>query len=95
MGYHYMIFYYMHTLQDVRIRKAIDLAIDRFALSQALWREAREHDESDAHGDKAEEDHLLEQAGLDTCQGRETTPSHSGGLPPSPRARHCRRPYRP
>ena len=36
VGYHYMLFYNMDTLDDLTVRKAIDLAIDRTALSQAL-----------------------------------------------------------
>lgn len=36
VGYHYMMFYNTDKLTDVRIRKAIDLAIDRNALTQAL-----------------------------------------------------------
>lgn len=36
VGYHYMMWYNLDTLADVRVRKAIDTAIDRNALSQAL-----------------------------------------------------------
>jgi len=36
VGYHYMMFHNTETLTDVNVRKAIDLAIDRSALSQAL-----------------------------------------------------------
>ena len=36
VGYHYMAFHNIATLPDVRVRKAIDLAIDRAALSEAL-----------------------------------------------------------
>ncbi len=38
MGYHYMAFYNMDstTLSDVKVREAIDKAIDRYALSQSL-----------------------------------------------------------
>jgi len=36
VGYHYMMFHNIDTLDDVRVRKAIDLAIDRNALSDAL-----------------------------------------------------------
>jgi peptide/nickel transport system substrate-binding protein len=36
VGYHYMMFYNIDTLQDLRVRKAIDLVLDRNELSQAL-----------------------------------------------------------
>lgn len=36
VGYHYMVFHNTDRLRDVRVRRAIDLAIDRTALSQAL-----------------------------------------------------------
>ena len=36
VGYHYMVFHNTDRLKDVRVRKAIDLAIDRSALVKAL-----------------------------------------------------------
>jgi peptide/nickel transport system substrate-binding protein len=36
VGYHYMMFHNIDTLSDVRVRRAIDLAIDRNALTQAI-----------------------------------------------------------
>lgn len=69
-----MVFYNTDTLQDVRVRQAIDLALDRNALSQAL---AGGHgtrslfpdvspffsDDSDPHGDLDAAELLLDQAG--------------------------------
>lgn len=74
VGYHYMMFYNVDNLQDLRVRRAIDLAIDRNALSQAL---AGGHgtrslfpdnspyfsDGSDPHGDESAAKALLEEAG--------------------------------
>ena len=38
VGYHYMMFHNLNRISDVnvKVRKAIDVAIDRIALSQAL-----------------------------------------------------------
>jgi peptide/nickel transport system substrate-binding protein len=74
VGYHYMMFYNMETLEDVRIRKAIDLAIDRNTVSQALagGKGTRSlfpdnspffSDDSDAGGDPDAASKLLEEAG--------------------------------
>ncbi|KAG7339565.1 oligopeptide-binding protein OppA [Nitzschia inconspicua] len=74
VGYHYMVFYNTDTLWDVRVRKAIDTAIDRNALSQAI---AGGHgtrslfpdnspffsDDSDPHGDLGSANELLDAAG--------------------------------
>mmetsp|Transcript_23945 Transcript_23945/g.77060 ORF Transcript_23945/g.77060 Transcript_23945/m.77060 type:complete len:584 (+) Transcript_23945:52-1803(+) len=74
VGYHYMIHHNTLTLTDRRVREAIDVAIDRTALSQALagglgtrslFPEFTPYfwDESDPHGDKAAAEALLEDAG--------------------------------
>ncbi|KAL9185948.1 hypothetical protein ACHAXT_003725 [Thalassiosira profunda] len=74
VGYHYMAFHNLDTLPDVRVRKAIDLAIDRTALSQALagGNPTRSlfpdyspyySDESDSHGDPDAAAALLDEAG--------------------------------
>ena len=74
VGYHYMIHYNMDSMTDKRVRKAIDLSIDRIVLSQAL---AGGHptrslfpdnspyyqDESDTHGDPDAANLLLKEAG--------------------------------
>lgn len=74
VGYHYMIFHNIDTLQDVRVRKAIDLAIDRNDLTQALAGGTGTRslfpdyspfflDESDPTGDSDGARALLEEAG--------------------------------
>lgn len=74
VGYHYMMFHNMDTLQDVNVRKAIDIAIDRIALSQALSGGMGTRslfpdyspyfsDESDPHGHSDDAAALLEGAG--------------------------------
>jgi peptide/nickel transport system substrate-binding protein len=74
VGYHYMMFHNMDKMQDVRVRKAIDLAIDRFALSQALQGGTGTRslfpdyspyfsDDSDSHGDSDASEALLNEAG--------------------------------
>lgn len=74
VGYQYMAFYNLDSLTDVRVRSAIDLAIDRLALSQAL---AGGHgtrslfpdyspyyvDDGDSHGDPTAAAALLDEAG--------------------------------
>ena len=83
VGYHYMVFYNIDTLSDVRVRTAIDLAIDRIILSQALagGKATRSlfpdnspfyTDESDPHGDPTEAARLLDEAGwvLDASSGK-------------------------
>lgn len=74
VGYQYMAFHNLDTLGDVRVRKAIDLAIDRTAVSQALAGGTPtrslfpEHtpyfsDDSDPHGDPDAAAALLDEAG--------------------------------
>ena len=74
VGYHYMMFHNIDRLPDLRVRKAIDLAIDRIALSQALagGKATRSlfpdfspyfQDDSDQHGQKDAAKALLDQAG--------------------------------
>jgi peptide/nickel transport system substrate-binding protein len=74
VGYHYMMFHNTHRLEDVRVRKAIDLAIDRTALSQELkgGKGTRSlfpdytpfyTDDSDPHGDPEAAAKLLDEAG--------------------------------
>lgn len=74
VGYHYMMFHNVMKLQDARVRKAIDLAIDRQALSQALAGGTPTRsifpdyspyfwDESDTHGDLSAAKALLDEAG--------------------------------
>ena len=74
VGHHYMIFYNTDTLDDVRVRQAFDLAIDRTALSQALagghatrnlFRDTSPFfsDDSDPHGDRSASEALLSEAG--------------------------------
>lgn len=74
VGYHYMAFYNVDSLPDVRVRQAIDKAIDRTVLSQALSgghptrslfpdNSPYYTDDSDAHGAPSESAALLEEAG--------------------------------
>lgn len=74
VGYHYMMFHNINKLQDVRVRQAIDLAIDRTALSQALAGGTGTRslfpdyspyfsDDSDPHGDLDAAKALLDEAG--------------------------------
>ena len=83
VGYHYMAFHNIDTLQDVRVRRAIDLAIDRTALSQALAGGTATRslfpdyspyfsDSSDPHGDSSGAESLLDEAGwmLDPATGK-------------------------
>lgn len=74
VGYHYMMFHNLNRISDVKVRKAIDLAIDRIALSQALagGKATRSLfpdyspyfiDESDSHGDADTAAALLDDAG--------------------------------
>ncbi len=76
VGYHYMAFYNMDstTLSDVKVRKAIDKAIDRYVLSQSLAggdptrslfpENTPFHiDEMDNHGDDDASATLLDEAG--------------------------------
>ncbi len=74
VGYQYMMFHNIDSLQDVNVRKAIDTAIDRIALSQALSGGTATRslfpdyspyfsDESDQHGDADSAAALLEAAG--------------------------------
>ena len=73
-GYTYMMYYNERRLQDVKVRKAIDLAIDRIALSKALGGGSATRslfpdtspyymDESDPHGDAEAAEDLLDEAG--------------------------------
>lgn len=74
VGYHYMASHNMDTLDDLRVRKAIDLAIDRFALSQSLAGGTGTRslfpdyspffsDTSDPHADTESAKELLSEAG--------------------------------
>jgi len=76
VGYQYMMFHQMRRspLSDLRVRRAVDTAIDRVALRQALagGKATRSLfpdntpyflDESDAHGDKSGAEALLDEAG--------------------------------
>ena len=74
VGYHYMAFYNTDSLSDVRVRNAIDLAIDRTELSQALagGKPTRSlfpdnspfyTDDSDPHDDEEASKALLDEAG--------------------------------
>ena len=74
VGYHYMAFYNTDSVLDVRVREAIDKAIDRTELSQALQggHPTRSFfpdnspfytDDSDPHGDMSVSKALLDQAG--------------------------------
>jgi len=76
VGYHYMMFHQIRRspLSDLRVRKAVDLAIDRKALSQALAGGTATRslfpdntpyflDSSDPHGDKSGAEALLDEAG--------------------------------
>lgn len=81
VGYHYMTFYNMDRLTDVRVRRAIDIAIDRTALSQALagGKGTRSlfpdnspyySDTSDPHGDMTAAAALLDEAGWVLLNGK-------------------------
>ena len=87
VGYHYMAFHNLRrpNMQDVKVRQAIDLAIDRSALSQALagGRATRSlfpdyspyfSDTSETHGQKSKAEALLDEAGwtLDDTTGNRT-----------------------
>lgn len=74
VGYHYMMFHNMDSLSDVSVRKAIDLAVDRTVLSQALSGGTGTRslfpdyspyfqDDSDPHGSPDDAAALLEEAG--------------------------------
>ena len=74
VGYHYMMFYNIDTLSDVRVWQAIDFAIDRNALSQALAGGTATRslfpdytpyfsDDSDLNGNPEDSAALLEEAG--------------------------------
>jgi peptide/nickel transport system substrate-binding protein len=74
VGYHYMVFYNIDRLPDVRVRKAMDLVIDRQALAQALAGGIATRslfpdnspffsDSSDPHGDLKAATLLMEEAG--------------------------------
>jgi len=74
VGYHYMMFYNLDTLQDLAVRQAIDIALDRSAVSQALSGGTGTRslfpdyspyfsDDSDMHGDKDKAGELLDSAG--------------------------------
>ena len=74
VGYHYMMFHNIKKQPDVRVRKAMDLAIDRTALSQALAGGTGTRslfpdyspyfsDDSDPHGDMNAAKALLDDAG--------------------------------
>ena len=74
VGYHYMAFYNTDTLPDANVRKAIDLAIDRMELSQALaGGDATRSlfpdnspyflDDSDSNAQQSEAETILDQAG--------------------------------
>jgi peptide/nickel transport system substrate-binding protein len=74
VGYHYMMHHNLDTLNDVRVRQAIDIAIDRMALSQTLAGGTGTRslfpdyspyylDDSDPHGDASAAAALLDQAG--------------------------------
>lgn len=74
VGYHYMMFYNLDTLSDDRVRRAIDLVLDRNALSQALAGGTGTRslfpdnspfysDDSDPHGDSTAAEALLDEAG--------------------------------
>ena len=84
VGYHYMVIHNTRVespLSDIRVRRAVDIAMDRNALSQAL---AGGHgtrsffpdftpyytDDSDPHGDKAEAESLLSLAGWQLVDGK-------------------------
>jgi len=83
VGYHYMAFYNTDTLSDVKVRQAIDLAIDRVELSQALaggdptrslFPENSPYfaDETDSHGDLSGSEALLDEAGWNLENGKRT-----------------------
>eukprot|EP01063_Lacrimia_lanifica_P019186 TRINITY_DN2627_c0_g2_i1.p1 TRINITY_DN2627_c0_g2~~TRINITY_DN2627_c0_g2_i1.p1 ORF type:complete len:508 (+),score=206.94 TRINITY_DN2627_c0_g2_i1:79-1602(+) len=81
VGYHYMAFHNMDTLQDVRVRQAIDQVLNRVALAQAL---AGGHatrslfpdfspyyvDGSEMHGQEANAKALLDAAGWVVRNGK-------------------------
>jgi peptide/nickel transport system substrate-binding protein len=75
VGYHYMMHCNLDTLSDFRVRKAINIAIDRMALSQtlaggtgtrSLFPDYSHYylDDSDPHGDVETAAALLDEAGL-------------------------------
>jgi len=81
VGYHYMAFHNMNRLPDLRVRRAIDIAIDRQALSQALagGKGTRSlfpdnspfySDTSDPHGDMSAAAALLDEAGWTLTNGK-------------------------
>lgn len=81
VGYHYMTFFNIDTLPDVRVRKAIDVAIDRTVLSQALAGGTATRslfpdnspfysDDSDQHGDADAAEALLDEAGWTLSNGK-------------------------
>jgi peptide/nickel transport system substrate-binding protein len=74
VGYHYMMFHNLDSISDVNVRKAIDLAIDRTALSQVLSGGTGTRslfpdyspyysDDSDPHGHADDAAALLDEAG--------------------------------
>ena len=75
VGYHYMVFYNIDSLPDIRVRQAMDLAINRTALSQVLgggygtrslfpdYSPFYSDDHADPHGDPDKAKELLDQAG--------------------------------
>jgi len=83
VGYHYMMWHNMRTtsqLSDAKVRQAVDLALDRTALTQELrgGRATRSLfpdytpyflDDSEQHGQKSEAEALLVEAGWNTAQG--------------------------
>lgn len=89
VGYHYMMFHNIDTLQDVRVRKAIDIAIDRNELSQALAGGTGTRslfpdyspyffDESDPHGDLDAAKALLAEAGWTLNENGKVTKDGAG-----------------
>ncbi|KAL7545087.1 hypothetical protein ACHAWF_008448 [Thalassiosira exigua] len=74
VGYHYMMFYNLDTIADVKVRKAIDTVLDRTALTQGLAGGTATRslfpdyspyfsDDSDPHGDEDAAAALLDEAG--------------------------------
>lgn len=83
VGYHYMALYNIARMPDLKVRKAIDVAIDRKALSQALKGghgtrslfpdyTPYHSDDSSMHGDSTKAKELLDEAGWTLTNGKRT-----------------------